>query len=98
MLEGDSSTTTPSAGITCASVAWTAAGLSGKESSGVSGAASTGGAVRSAGLAASASAASVSATSATRASPIGALAASSGSLVIATSRVPAASSGPGMLG
>ncbi len=56
------------------------------------------GAERSEPPAASASAASVSATSATIASPIGARAASSGSLVMATRLVPSASSGPGMFG
>ena len=45
---------------------------------------------------ASTSAARVRATSATIASPIGARAASSGSLVIATSSAPSGSSGPGM--
>ena len=47
---------------------------------------------------ASSSASRVSPTSATIASPIGARAASSGSLVIATSSAPSGSSGPGMYG
>ncbi len=50
------------------------------------------------GTASASSASRVSFTSATIASPIGARAASSGSLVIATSFAPSGSSGPGMYG
>ena len=88
----------PSSGKTSARAAWTALGLSGSVSSTASGGGSGSGASRSDSGTASDSAARVNPTSATIASPIGARAASSGSLVIATSEAPSGSSGPGMWG
>ena len=99
MLAGDSSTTIPSSGKTSARAECTVEELSGslgrqllraRRSAPAPGARTRG--------TASSSAARLSPTSATIASPIGARAASSGSLVIATSSAPSGSSGPGMWG
>ena len=98
VLDGVSTTAIPSAGHTSASAAIAADPLSGSVSSGSPGAGRGSGATRSDSTTSSSSASSASATSATTASPIGARAASFGSLVITVNDVPSASSGPGMYG
>jgi len=96
VLAGDSSTTIPSSGKTSAKAECTVEELSGS-SAGISvGPGFGSGAGREDSGTVSSSASRVSFTSATMASPIGARAASSGSLVIATSFAPSGSSGPGM--
>ncbi len=96
VLDGDSSTTIPSSGSASPRVAWTVEGLSGSDSGGATGAPNGSGAGRSEEGRISISASSVSFASATIASPIGARAASSGSLVTWTSDVPSGRSRPGM--
>ena len=86
----------PSSGKTSASAECTVEELSGSVGRDFARAGFGSGAGREDSGAASSSASRVSFTSATIASPIGARAASSGSLVIATSFAPSGSSGPGM--
>ena len=96
---GASSTTIPFSGKTSPSARIAVEAFIGSVSSTSNGGSSGCGGVRPFELGnASISASSVSRTSATSASPIGARAASSGSLVITTSRAPSGSSGPGMFG
>jgi hypothetical protein len=80
------------------STATAADALIGSDSSGGSGSGRRGGSSASDWSSFASSASSVRTGSATSASPIGARAASSGSLVTATSEVPSASGGPGMFG
>jgi hypothetical protein len=98
VAEGDSTTAIPCSGKTSPSAATAVDGLIGSDSGAGSGAGRASGAERPDSGTSASSAFSVRATSATIASPIGARAASSGSLVMATSEAPSGSSGPGMFG
>ena len=98
MPDGDSTTTIPSSGKTSARAATAADALIGSDSGAGSAGGDRSGGSRSEIPISPSTATSVNRTSATIASPIGARAASSGSLVIATSDAPSGRSEPGMFG